>query len=144
MAPDIYDHLRSTDPEDDDGVYRVVGTRSNTVTLLRVADGDDRRVHTGEVITVPTDALDAFEAAENPDRNRSLVGRVRSLAESAFWSLRSAVVSLVDKPLRTAAGLFLYLGGRFGGEGVALPESILSMIALVGLFVLVGVATGRL
>jgi len=144
MAPDRYDHLRSTDSEDDDGIYRVVGTRSNSVTLLRVTDGDGRRAHTGEVITVPTDALEAFEPAENPDGNRSIGRRVAGAARNIYWSLRNAVESLVDSPLRTAAGLSLFIGGRFGGAGTGLPESILSLIALGGLLLLVGVATGRL
>ena len=144
MDPAISDHLRSTDPDDDDGIYRVVGTRPDSVTLLRVTDGNGRRAHTGEILTVPTDAVAAFEPAENPDGNRSISRRVVRAVRNVYWSLRSAVESLVDQPLRTAAGFSLFLGGRFGGEGTGLPESILSLIALGGLLLLVGVATDRL
>ena len=87
--PAVYDHLRSTDPDDDGSVYRVVGTDADGVTLLRVSDGDGRRAHTGEVITVPRDALDAFETAGNPDGNRSVVAALRSAVSGGYWALRS-------------------------------------------------------
>jgi len=77
----VSDHLRPTGdgPVDRNlppGVYRVVGTPEDGVTLLRVADADGRRVHTGEVHTVTLSDLDDFEPAENPDENRSLASSV--------------------------------------------------------------------
>jgi hypothetical protein len=141
--PEVYDHLRSTDPDDDAGIYRVVGTHADSVTLLRVADGDGRRAHTGEVITVPTDALDAFEPAENPDGNRSLGGQLRSLGGSLYWSFRSAMAALADRPLLTALGLGLYVAGRFAGGRLPLPDLALSMVALAGIVVVAAVASGR-
>lgn len=140
---EVYDHLRSTDP-DDAGIYRVVGTHADSVTLLRVADGDGRRAHTGEVVTVPTDALDTFESAENPDGNSSVTRKLRSLAEGLYFSFRSVLSSLATRPLLTALGLGLYLGGRFGGGRLPLPDLALSTLALVGLMVLVAVGSGRL
>ncbi|MCU4801834.1 hypothetical protein OB920_15755 [Halobacteria archaeon HArc-gm2] len=79
----VSDHVRPSGdgPVDADrslppGVYRVVGTPENAVTLLRVADADGRRVHTGEVHRVPRTDLDEFEVAANPDENRSLASSV--------------------------------------------------------------------
>ncbi len=142
--PEVYDHLRSTDPDDDAGIYRVVGTDTDSVTLLRVADGDGRRAHTGEVITVPTNALDTFEPAENPDGNRSLGGKLRSLAQAVYFSFRSVLSALADRPLLAALGLALYLGGRFAGGRLPLPDLALSVLALVGIAVLAAVGSGRL
>jgi hypothetical protein len=142
--PEVYDHLRSTDPDDDVGIYRVVGTHAESVTLLRVADGDGRRAHTGEVITVPTDALDDFEPAENPDGNRSVAGRLRSLVEGVYFSFRSVLTALAARPLLTALGLGLYVAGRFAGGRLPLPDLALSILALAGIAVLAAVGTGRL
>lgn len=141
--PEVYDHLRSTAP-DDASVYRVVGTHSNNVTLLRVADGDGRRAHTGEIITVSADALDSFEPAENPDGNSSVSRKLRSLAKSLYWSLRSALAALADRPLLTALGLGLYVAGRFAGGRIPLSDLPLSVIALTGVAVLAAVGSGRL
>ncbi|QIB72785.1 hypothetical protein G3I44_01970 [Halogeometricum borinquense] len=46
-APAVYDHYRADDAAVSDGVYRVVGTDDETVTLLRVADADGRRSNVG-------------------------------------------------------------------------------------------------
>jgi hypothetical protein len=77
--PAVSDHYRASDGTAgvDNGVYRVVGTADETVTLLRVGDADGRRVHTGEIETVEPDALTAFEPAENPDGNRSPLRAIR-------------------------------------------------------------------
>ena len=105
----VYDHLRSTDPDDDDAIYRVVGTSADTVTLLRVADGDGRRAHTGEVITLSRDALDGFEPAENPDGG--VVDTLRSMVSGGYWTLRAG------GPLM-AAGVILAVVGTLGNVGV--------------------------
>ncbi|MDS0260016.1 hypothetical protein NDI56_11485 [Haloarcula sp. S1CR25-12] len=108
----VYDHLRSTDP-DDDAVYRVVGTDTGTVTLLRVSDDDGRRAHTGEVVTRET--LDSFEPAENPDGNRSVGTRLRSVADAAYWAFRTSGPLII-------AGVLLAVVGTLGNVGlVALP-----------------------
>ncbi|MFC6756532.1 hypothetical protein ACFQER_07320 [Halomicroarcula sp. GCM10025894] len=67
-APDIavYDHLRSTDPDDDDAVYRVVGTRPESVTLLRVSDGDGRRANTGKSSLSPARRSTASNRRQTP------------------------------------------------------------------------------
>ncbi|WP_197428449.1 hypothetical protein [Halapricum sp. CBA1109] len=85
--PAVSDHLRPTDADVPDGVYRVVGT-TDGVTLLRVGDADGRRVVTGEVRTVP-DAT-GFEAAENPAGNRSLGRTVAGVPQTLYWQLRAS------------------------------------------------------
>jgi len=57
------------------GVYRVVGSDDDAVTLLRVAEGG-RRVHSGEVVRVPREAFEALEPAGNPDAG---LGRLRQV-----------------------------------------------------------------
>jgi hypothetical protein len=122
----VYDHLRSTDPDDDDAVYRVVGTASGTVTLLRVSDGDGRRANTGEVLTISRAALDSFEAADNPDGNRGLLGTVRSAAGAGYWALRAG------GPLLTI-GVVLAVVGTLGNVGLlALSPLVVSGLIFVG------------
>lgn len=140
----VYDHLRSTDPEDDDAVYRVVGTGTERVTLLRVSDGDGRRAHTGEVFTVPTDALDTFERAENPDDARPLAASLTGVVEGAYWSIRTVLGTLAANPGKTLAALALFVVGRFGGGVVPLSDGVLALLAFVGLLGLAAVGTGRL
>jgi hypothetical protein len=119
----VYDHLCSTDPDDDDAIYRVVGTAPGSVTLLRVSDGDGRRANTGEVITVSRDALDSFEEAENPDGNRSVGARLASMFGAAYWSLRAG------GPLLTL-GVVLAVVGTLGNVGL-LPLSPLVVNGLI-------------
>lgn len=60
-------HYRPATDATDPGVYRVVGT-SDEVALLRLTDGEGERIHTGELLRVPRDALESsFEPASNPD-----------------------------------------------------------------------------
>ncbi|MDS0282380.1 hypothetical protein [Haloarcula onubensis] len=121
--PAVYDHLRSADPDDDDTVYRVVGTDADSVTLLCVSDGDGRRANTGEVMTVSRGALASFEPAENPDGNRSLGARLASVPRGVYWSLRTA------GPLMTA-GVGLAVVGTLGNVGL-LPLSPLVVNGLI-------------
>jgi len=124
--PNPYDHLRSTDPDDDDSVYRVVGTPGDRVTLLRVSDGDGRRANTGEVVTVPTDALDSFESAPNPDGNRSIVARLRAAAGAGYWALRTGGTLMT-------AGVVLAVVGTLGNVGlVALPPLVVNGLIFAG------------
>jgi hypothetical protein len=109
--PAVYDHLRSTDSDDDDAVYRVVGTDDGSVTLLRVSDGDGRRAHTGEVVTVPTDALSSFESAENPDGNHGFGATLLSAGSAGYWALRTG------GPFMTA-GVALAVVGTLGNVGL--------------------------
>lgn len=143
-APTVSDHLRSTDSDDDEAVYRVVGSHADSVTLLRVSDGDGRRLHTGEVFTVPRDALDTFEAAKNPDGNRSAVTTLSAAGESVYWSLRTFVASLAASPALSTLGLALFVAGAFGRGRVPLPDELLLAVEIGGLLLLVLVGNGRL
>jgi hypothetical protein len=131
MSVGVSDHLRSTDPDDDDAIYRVVGATPDSVTLLRVSDGDGRRANTGEVITVPRDSLDSFESAPNPDDTRSLLMTLRSTASGAYWSLRGA-------PLLRQAGLgLLAVGLLVDVAGLPVPTAAVDFLLLAGVVTLV-------
>ena len=126
VDPAVYDHLRSTDPDDDDSIYRVVGTAPDTVALLRVSDADGRRANTGEVVTVSRDALAVFESAENPDGNRSIGARLRSTLSGGYWSLRAGGSLL-------AVGIVLAVVGTLGNVGLlALSPLVVNGLIFAG------------
>lgn len=142
-TPAVFDHLRPTDTEHyPPGIYRVVGTSEDGITLLRVANADGRRAHTGEVVTVSKHTL-KFEAAENPDGNRS-VGAIFSSIGTAYWSLRTFVGSLAAHPLASVVALAFLLTGQFGEGVLPLSDATLAGLVLVGTFGLVYVGSGRL
>jgi hypothetical protein len=86
---DVGDHYRVTGDDYPPGVYRVVGGGDSDVTLLRVADDDGRREHTGEIRRVPASVLAAeFEPAANPDAGFSPVGAVRNGLQGLYWQFR--------------------------------------------------------
>ncbi len=85
---DVGEHYRPTDGTHDPGVYRVVGT-TDAVTLLRVADGDGRRAHTGEISRVSERDLDtAFEPASDPDAGINPVFALRNVLSGMYWNVR--------------------------------------------------------
>ncbi|GAB3683471.1 hypothetical protein GCM10028857_11080 [Salinarchaeum chitinilyticum] len=84
----IGDHVRSDGTAVSPGVYRVVGT-GDEVTLLRVADPDGRRRHTGELIHVSVAALDTdFEPTADPDAGIAPRARIRNAVQGLYWSVR--------------------------------------------------------
>lgn len=86
--PSVGEHYRPVDGDHDPGVYRVVGVPDD-VTLLRVADGDGRRVHAGEISHAPVDALETdFEAVDDPDAGFSPVALVRNQLQGLYWQVR--------------------------------------------------------
>jgi tRNA U34 5-methylaminomethyl-2-thiouridine-forming methyltransferase MnmC len=88
MMPAVGDHVRPEGKESDAGIYRVVGTGA-TVTLLRVADAADRRVHSGEVRRVPAaDFGDVFSPAEDPDAGFTPVRTARNVLSGMYWDVR--------------------------------------------------------
>jgi hypothetical protein len=82
--PDPYDHFETNAGASvEQGVYRVVGTPDGKVTLLRVADPDGARVHTGAVEQVSVATLVAdFDPADNPDAGFSLIGAIKRIGTS--------------------------------------------------------------
>jgi hypothetical protein len=138
--PAVSDYLRPTDADVPDGVYRVVGT-TDGVTVLRVGDADGRRVVTGEVRTV----LDAtgFEAAEPPGK-RSVSARLRSFAETAYWSVRAFAASLVVHPLAALAATALLLAGTVVPDALDVPAAAGTALVFAGAFGLAYVGSGRL
>lgn len=136
---DPYDHLRpagdggsTAETAVNDGVYRVVGTGAERVTLLRVADADGRRRHTGEVVTVPRDDLAAFAPAENPDASPSVAARLGSQIDGFRWSLWLLWRAVVTRPLAGGAAIALVLAGGFGEGWVPLPDAAMSALVVAG------------
>jgi len=142
--PQPYDHLRSTDADDDDAIYRVVGRGVDSVVVLRVADADGRRAHTGEVITIPSDVLSTFEHAENPDGNQPIGAKLSSIGTNAYWSFRAVAENLAGSPLFSLLALSLFALGRFGAEPLSLSESLSLLLELTGILALAAVGSGRL
>lgn len=87
----VGDHYRAgTGTDLAPGVYRVVGTREGEVTLLRVADADGRRVHSGTVSYVPVGVVaSALDPADDPDAGFSPLDAVAGLLDGMVWELRS-------------------------------------------------------
>lgn len=140
----IGDHIRPTEAGCDscvpDGVYRVVGTDDDSVTLLLVGDVAGRRVHTGEVVTVARGDLDAFEPAENPDASRPLATRVISQFDGLRWSLWLLGQSVWSRPVPGAIAIALLLVGAFGGGILPVSETALTGPVLLGTLLLIYLA----
>jgi len=87
----VGDHVRPTTATHDPGVYRVVGT-GETVTLLRITDGAERRVSVGELTRVSRTELESmFTLAENPDAGFSPLRALRSALVGLYWNVRKRV-----------------------------------------------------
>ena len=139
ITPDslrVSDHVRPTDDVLAAGIYRVVGTTEDTVTLLRVSDGDGRRRHTGEVVTIDAEACQTLTVAENPDDNRSIGEQVRSTANDVLWSFRVFGRSLVAHPFQSVVALALLTFGRWGDGLISLPGIAGRLIAVAGILLL--------
>jgi hypothetical protein len=130
----VGDHVHPTETHDSPGTYRVVGVDERRVTLLRVADGDGRRVHTGETIRVERTALDAFEATEPP------VAGGWGVTTAAYWSVRAFSRELAASPLSTGVGVALVLGGL----AAPVPAPADGGLVAAGSLLLALVGSGRL
>lgn len=144
MTPSAYEHFRPTAADYPDGIYRVVGARDGSVTLLRVGDADGRRVNSGELVTVDSDKFDGFARAENPDGNRPLGTAAASRAKMLYWSVRTFVGQLAAHPIPAAAGVALVAIGLFGDRIAGVPDAALGALILVGSLGLAYVGSGRL
>ena len=102
MPPAVYDHVELQDSDHPDGVYRVVGTTDETVTLLQVADADGQRVHSGDTIAMPTAAYESLPAATNPDERGSIAATLRSVPTDTYWTRRAVGRRYAEQPLLTA------------------------------------------
>lgn len=141
--PRPYEHVRVEDIDVPDGVFRVVGRDEATVTLLRVATSDERRIHTGEVVTVTLEEFTGFAPAENPDGNRPFGAVLRSTLEAGYWSIRVFAHQLGTNPLPTTVAVTLVLTGVFGDQFLALPDVVFGGLALLGGLCLACVGGGR-
>ncbi|MFC6837908.1 hypothetical protein [Halomarina ordinaria] len=140
----MYEHYRPTDTDHRAGTYRVVGTTSEAVTLLRVGDVDGQRVHTGALITVDAAEFDRFEPAENPDGNRPLRATITSALEMSYWSLRVLIRHLRSHPFAALVAVGCILLGSVGEYFFSLPDIVLGGLIVLGSLGLAYVGSGRL
>jgi len=140
----VGDHLATDHPEYRSGVYRVVGTDNQQLTLLLVGDSNGSRIYTGEVITVGESALGSFEPAEQPLSDRSVTGTVLSGLSIGYWSLRANARQLRVRPTRTATVAVLLGGGLLLDRFNLVSEPVASIAVVAGSVLFVLVATGRL
>ena len=140
----VGDHLATDHPEYRSGIYRVVGTDSQQLTLLLVGDSGGNRIHAGLVISVDRSALASFEPAERPPPERSVTETVLSGLSIGYWSLRANARQLRARPIRTAAVAVLVGGGGLLDRLDLVPEIVASAAVVAGSVLFVLVATGRL
>ena len=143
-SPTIYDHFFASDTDYPEGIYRVVGTGEESVTLLQVGDADDQRVNTGKIITVSYGDLVDFESAENPDGNRSVGAAVRSQLEMIYWSFCVFVQQLAANPLPSLLAIAVILVGNFGEGIVPLPDAAYGVLVIIGALGLAYTGSGHL
>jgi hypothetical protein len=140
----VSDHLAPTTADRPAGVYRVVGTAEETVTLLRVGDAEGRRVHTGEVVTVPRSNLSGFESAANPDGNVPATAAIASPVRMAGWSVRAFLGQVQSHPVPAGVALALVAAGWYGGRVPVVPDGVAVVVTLLGSLGLAYVGSGRL
>lgn len=141
--PDLYDHFKAGEAEIPAGVYRVIGRNEENVTLLRVGDSDERRVHTGEVVTVDLATFDDLTPCQNPDGNRPFGKMLMSKFEGGYWSLRVFAQQLTANPLPTTVAGLLILVGEFGDQVVSLPDVVFGGFILLGSLGLAYIGSGH-
>lgn len=139
-----HDHLSPADGTRPGGVYRVVGRTDGGAVVLRVADTDGRRVHTGEVRRLDADELSGFEPADDPDRNRSLRSRAAASPTTAYWSVRAFLDQLRAHPLASWLALVALVIGSLGSPYLPIGEAGLDALVLLGGLGLAAVGSGRL
>lgn len=142
--PDPHEHFKPVNFDVSDGIYRVVGSDEETVTLLRVADANERRIHTGEVVTVSLDEFTGFAPAENPDGNRPFGATLASNLEMGYWSVRTFTQQLALNPLPSLVAMTLVIVGILGDQILSLPDVVFGGLVLLGSLGLAYVGGGRL
>jgi hypothetical protein len=134
-SPSVFDHVSSDETDHPDGIYRVVGTSDDGVTLLRVGDADGRRRNTGVLLTVGDDEFERFDAAGNPDGNRPAGVAVTSAAMAAYWSGRILIGRLADRPRSVVVAVALVSLGVVG-NGTSVPDPVVDILLIGGVLVL--------
>lgn len=142
--PDPHEQFKPVNFDVSDGIYCVVGRDEATVTLLRIADANGRRIHTGDLVTVSLDEFTGFTPAENPDGNRPPGATLISHIEIGYWSLRVFVQQLASNPIPATVAMILVIVGVFGDQILSLPDVVSGSLILLGSLGLAFVGGGRL
>ena len=142
MPPAVSDHVELQDSDHPDGVYRVVGTTDETVTLLQVADADGQRVHSGYTIAVPTATYESLPAAANPDEQGLIAASLRSVPTGTYWTRRAAGRRYAEQPLLTAILVAIPVIVAVGEGVLPVQSGILDGIFAGGISWLVSLGSG--
>lgn len=117
------------------GVYRVVGLEEGRVALLRVADDEGARVHTGAVERVDADALAALEPADAP-----ATSLVATLASGLLAGFRQVPRNVRARPVQSGLGAALVVVAAVGPSAIQGVPAAAFVVANVLGAVLVGAA----
>ncbi|ERH00818.1 MAG: hypothetical protein J07HN6_02447 [Halonotius sp. J07HN6] len=139
----IYDHVEVRDSDHPDGVYRVVGTTADTVTLLHVADADGRRLHSGRTVSVSHSTYEELPSASNPDDGGSITDVLTSLPATGYWAVRGSARQLAASPVRTLLAVAAVVVGAVGPRALSVSPLVLDGLLLGGILGLVLIGEGR-
>ena len=143
MALAVYDHVELLGSDHSDGIYRVVGTTAERVTLLRVADADGSRVHSGELVSLSRDSAASLPAAANPDENSGSLGTtLRSMPTVAYWGVRAFGWQLAARPVATLIAAVAVVVGAIGAGALPVPSLATDVLFVGGVVGLVAIGEG--
>ena len=139
----LYDHVEVPNSDHSAGIYRVVGTTDDTVTLLHVADADGRRIHPGRTVSVSHDTYQQLPTASNPDGGGSITDLLASLPATGYWAVRGSARQLSASPLRTLLAVAAVAVGALGPRALPVSPLVLDGLLLGGILALVVIGEGR-
>jgi hypothetical protein len=139
----LYDHVEVPNSDHSAGIYRVVGTTDDTVTLLHVADADGRRIHSGRIVSVSHDTYQQLPTASNPDGGGSITDLLASLPATGYWAVRGSARQLSASPLRTLLAVAAVAVGAVGPRALPVSPLVLDGLLLGGILALVVIGEGR-
>jgi hypothetical protein len=141
----VYDHFQVRSGDYPTGTYRVVGVREETVTLLKIGDEEGRREHTGDIITLGLDEVEALDRIEEPELDQRTSAAIKSVLEMGYWSLRVFTRELAKHPIPTAIAAVLVLLGYFdGGILPSFSSTVSGLLIMLGSLSLAYIGSGRL
>ncbi|MFB6192017.1 MAG: hypothetical protein ABEI11_01710 [Haloarculaceae archaeon] len=136
--PDAGTHYRADeDAPVPAGVYRLVGLEEGEAALLRVADAEGNRAHTGVVEHVDADGLAALEPTGAPAESR-----LRAVGSGLLLGLRQAPRNALARPIQSALGAILLAVAVVGPSVLGAPDAAFAAANLLGAVLLGAAAAG--
>jgi hypothetical protein len=141
----VYDHFQVSSGDYPNGTYRVVGVGEETITLLKIGDEDDRRVHTGKIIIIRSDEVEELDQVEGPELSKRTSAAVKSVLETGYWSSRVFARELAKHPTPTViAAVFVLLGYFDVGILPSFSSTVSGLLIIIGSLGLAYIGSGRL